>query len=163
MSVFENEHGLRQIGDWSFFRRSRGSWLCFLSISTWLRREDVCIWTRCRRPGAAAIENCGTTTVIFRILRLITRLVCHTVADIEFPNHRIGVRDVNRAAAWEELAALMLMMVAAIHRRVRIRRKLGNAAGLVKIWSSRLHTNRSQRSDTRRHTLRGVDVSAKIG
>src|SRR4029077_1754526 len=98
-------------------RRRRGSCLSFRLGTTWGR-----VGIRVRARGcsrATAIEDGGSAPVVF--FRPIFLLVRHRVSGVRFSNHGIGVRNVNRTTAGEELATLTMMTM--VDRRVWIHRK----------------------------------------
>src|SRR5207248_4676683 len=111
MTILENQHGLRLVG-WSFdwFRCRRR-----LSLFLILPRTVSIVWPRTPRqfPGAATIENCRPTAVIFFVLRIVyCRLDCDRIRN-----------RVNGSAYWKERVVVVMMPMVEKPRRVSGARK----------------------------------------
>src|SRR6266852_2114607 len=156
VTVFEHQHRLRLVGDWSFRRRRRRRRFRFCWGSTRPRRVSIGVGAS-RGSGAAPVEDRGTTTVILVILLLLR--VRRRIITVGLYRNRVGY--VNRPTPGEKLSAVMAMTRE--KRRTRIHREQGiDAARLIGKRVPGLNTVRSQRSDARGYTGSGIEVSAKI-
>lgn len=159
-AVFEDQNGLRLVGNRGFFRWRRGNCLGFRSIRSMCKIINVgASWL----SGTTAVEDGGPATVVLVFVALLVRLVRSGITGVGFSNYRICVRNVDRSSRREELTALM--MVALANRRIWTHREqwIDAARGLIEKRVRWLNSVRAHRSDAGGNSRCRVNVSAKIG